>query len=158
MPRYRFSAEHTAVLPATLDDVWGYIDDRQAQVDFDPRMIRIEVIEGAWGEPGCRAVATARLATGQVHTFEQRIEAVDRPRSFATSSPFPEGVTRGVQSFSEVDGGVEWTHRVEVETRRVSMLELLALTLTARSRRREVAADHRADRAAFEAALAARRG
>ncbi|WP_084106194.1 SRPBCC family protein [Demequina sp. NBRC 110056] len=157
MPVYRFRTEHLTVVPATLDEVWRYIDDRAAQVEFDPRIQRIDVIEGVWGEPGCRMVATARTPDGGLHTFEQVIEAFDRPRSYTTSVAFPEGVTRSTQSFSSGAAGVEWTHVTEVVTRRVSWVEHLALKASERSRRAEALADYARDREALLAALEAHR-
>ncbi|MFV0633079.1 SRPBCC family protein [Demequina sp.] len=155
MPIYRMRAEHSTVVPATLAQVWRFVDDREAQVEYDPRLMRIDVIEGAWATPGCRAVATAVTPTGEVVRFEQRTETVDRPHSFSTSTAFPDGMTRAFHRFAEVDGGVTWTHRIEVQTRALSWPEFLVVKTTERKRRAQVRDDYERDRQALVAAVAA---
>lgn len=157
MARYRSRSRHVSEIDATLDEVWAYIDSREAQVELDPRISRVDVIEGVWGEPGSRMVVTARLPDGQIHTAESVLESVDAPHGYVTSHTFPDGVTRASHQFREIDGGVEWVHEVEIVTRDLSWIERFALRASERKRRIDAARGHELDREAMQHCLDAMR-
>jgi len=152
---YRLTTTHTTTLDATLAEVWRVLKDREAQVEHDARIARIDMVSGAWGEAGSRYVVSARMPDGSVATAEQQLVAVDEPSSYTTRMAFPDGETTSTHAFREVTGGVEWTVTQEVCTRPLRWLEHAALLMTQRRRHREATADHARDVDAMRAVLAA---
>ncbi|WP_144018693.1 SRPBCC family protein [Demequina sp. NBRC 110051] len=157
MTVYRERTVHVTTLRATIDEVWAYVSSREAQVKHDPRMVRIDVIEGQWATIGSRMVTTGILDSGEHHTFESELIAIRPPESYTTRSWFPDGHVTGTHQFRQVGGEVEWSHQIDIETRSLTWIERVALRSTRRGRERSTRRTHEQDVAAIRHALEAMR-
>lgn len=142
MPRLKMKIACSLPLQAKVADVWAFVDDREAQVKYHPRIDRIDVVSGEWGAPGSRMVVSARQIDGTPVVAEQEMVSVDRPHGYATQTPFPDGVSRSHIEFG-VDGDtvVSFAETVVVTTRPLNWLEYAVLTVKKRAMRADAEAE-----------------
>ena len=151
---YRETSVRDAVFATSVSTLWDWFEDRQAQVDFAPRITGITVLEGEWGVAGCRARVDFFTREGTPFSLEAQTLAHERPVSFTTRIFLPDVTTTTVHSTQAVDGGVLYRQVTELETRPVGFIIRWVLSRGRARRASAVEIDHAEDIAVIEAYLA----
>ncbi|WP_062076610.1 SRPBCC family protein [Demequina globuliformis] len=142
MPALTIECDFTMPLDAAVEDVWAFIDSPEAQVRHHPQIDRIDVVTGAWGEPGSEFVTSGRGKDGEPFTVQQRLVAVDRPHSYVTELKAPDLTTTSTIRFDVVDGRVaSFSQGITAVTRNLSLAEYGLVKLQSGAVKREAGDD-----------------
>ncbi|WP_062069183.1 SRPBCC family protein [Demequina sediminicola] len=134
MPHLTLTSEFTLPLDAAIEDIWAFIDDREAQVRLHPQIERIDVVEGAWGQVNSEFVTTGHAKDGSDFMVQQRLVEVKRPESYVTELRAPDVTTTSTMSFGVSNGRAqELRQRIVLRTRNLSLGEYAAVKLKSRS-------------------------
>ena len=139
-----------------LDAMWAYIQDQEAQVRFDPRVLSLTVTQGVWGKEGSVMLMAGTDASGKLVSVESELVAVDSPRSYTTRHVLPDVTTTTTVGTEAADGGTAVRFTVAYVTRPANWLERAVLRSQEASRQVQLEAEAHAAKQAVEAYYAAR--
>lgn len=151
---YRETSVRDAVFATDESTLWDWFEDRQAQVDFAPRITAIEVIEGEWAVAGCKSRVDFLTREGKPVSIVAETLSHERPLSHTTRIELPDVVTTTVHSTHAVDGGVLYHQETTIETRPVGWVTRWVLKSGRAKRAADNQLEHADDVAVIEAYLA----
>lgn len=148
------SVEWTTTVP--LAAFWAYVDDPDAQVRYDARVLSVTVTEGMWGHVGSQMLIAYAALDGTLHSVTAELVAVNPPHEYSLRQELPDVVSTTTLSTQAVDGGTAVRHTITHTTRPANWLERAVLKSQRATRRAQLAAEAVASKRAVEEYYAAR--